>query len=495
MADDTTFYTGLANRALRQHENNTRAATAAEWAAANPILRRGEVGEVLDTGEMRVGDGITPWSSLIGPGGSYAPIKGSFFYPSGPHVPTPQKNPGFSYAAPGTTFASGHGWTNAGTGGAWNLNDTSDYVMGSQCVSVLTDGSNGTQWVQKLNQSAVDLTSKDLVLWVKVADITKLRTLRILLSSDNLVNYYTVTLFDFTYGLPPSGIFRSGDWFQLRFNLASDNMGTTGTPNKAAITGFRIAPSDISGGGGTTVKFGGIGVYDRNTAYPNGVVTFGFDDSFISHRTIAAPYLAKYGWAGTAYTICDAVSGSGISGGSGYGMTVAQLQELRDLYGWDLAAHAFSVTNHGIGFPNLSASVLSDEISQMVNWLQYNGLSSAAHFAWPRGLHSAGAEAVIRRYFSTARALQVLPYEVVQPGAPLRSRALQISAGGAAIATAAIDKAYTNGSWLQLVHHDILSSGATGNQLNAADFQTIVDYCNTKGIPVAPVSEVWRKSV
>lgn len=71
---DTEFYTGLANRALRNHENNHRIATAAEWTAANPILRRGEVGEVVDTGELRVGDGVTPWTSLVGPSGTYASI-------------------------------------------------------------------------------------------------------------------------------------------------------------------------------------------------------------------------------------------------------------------------------------------------------------------------------------------------------------------------------------------------------------------------------------
>jgi hypothetical protein len=34
------------------------------WTASNPILSAGEPGMEVDTGQMKVGDGSTPWNSL-----------------------------------------------------------------------------------------------------------------------------------------------------------------------------------------------------------------------------------------------------------------------------------------------------------------------------------------------------------------------------------------------------------------------------------------------
>ena len=37
---------------------------AQEWANANPILAQGELGIELDTGRIKIGDGVTSWNSL-----------------------------------------------------------------------------------------------------------------------------------------------------------------------------------------------------------------------------------------------------------------------------------------------------------------------------------------------------------------------------------------------------------------------------------------------
>jgi hypothetical protein len=41
-----------------------RRAKTAEWYAFDPILRQGEPGYDLDTGELRIGNGTDPWSEL-----------------------------------------------------------------------------------------------------------------------------------------------------------------------------------------------------------------------------------------------------------------------------------------------------------------------------------------------------------------------------------------------------------------------------------------------
>jgi len=48
--------------------------TAANWTLANPVLYSGEAGAEIDTGNMKVGDGVRNWSELeyvgSGSGGS-----------------------------------------------------------------------------------------------------------------------------------------------------------------------------------------------------------------------------------------------------------------------------------------------------------------------------------------------------------------------------------------------------------------------------------------
>lgn len=39
--------------------------SAANWAAANPVLLAGELGAELDTGKWKIGDGVTAWNSLV----------------------------------------------------------------------------------------------------------------------------------------------------------------------------------------------------------------------------------------------------------------------------------------------------------------------------------------------------------------------------------------------------------------------------------------------
>lgn len=41
-----------------------RRATAAEWTAANPVLRQGEAGYEIGTGKFKIGDGTSTWNSL-----------------------------------------------------------------------------------------------------------------------------------------------------------------------------------------------------------------------------------------------------------------------------------------------------------------------------------------------------------------------------------------------------------------------------------------------
>ena len=41
-----------------------RRGSASEWITANPVLRSGEIGVVLDTQQFKIGNGVTHWSGL-----------------------------------------------------------------------------------------------------------------------------------------------------------------------------------------------------------------------------------------------------------------------------------------------------------------------------------------------------------------------------------------------------------------------------------------------
>lgn len=94
-----------------------RRGTAAEWTAANPILSQGEAGYEYDTGRFKVGNGLTPWTTLAYSSGVTGPTG-----PSGAVGPT----------GPASTVTGPTGPTGA----------TSTVAVGN--VTTLSSGSNAT---------------------------------------------------------------------------------------------------------------------------------------------------------------------------------------------------------------------------------------------------------------------------------------------------------------------------------------------------------------
>jgi hypothetical protein len=46
------------------------------WTTANPVLEAGEPGYEIDTKQIKVGDGVTPWNSLAYSGDSALSLEG-----------------------------------------------------------------------------------------------------------------------------------------------------------------------------------------------------------------------------------------------------------------------------------------------------------------------------------------------------------------------------------------------------------------------------------
>lgn len=77
-------------------------ATAAEWTALNPVLDAGELGCEIDTGFLKVGDGIAPWNDRpyqVGPQGPAGPQGAKGDTGAASTVPGPQGPQGPAGAA------------------------------------------------------------------------------------------------------------------------------------------------------------------------------------------------------------------------------------------------------------------------------------------------------------------------------------------------------------------------------------------------------------
>lgn len=387
-----------------------------------------------------------------------------------------------------SALQSGHGWTQGGTGITWNLNDATDHYAGTQCVSFVTAGTGGLAWVQQLNSTARDLTNMDITIWVKIdSGLENLNRIQVVLSSDNVVNYYQGnSVYDGTWPTAPVRQMRQGEWFPLTFNF--EMLTTiTGSPVKTAITGMRITLQDKNTGGTVAGKIGLVEYRPRRTTFPNGVVSLTFDDSLLTTYTNALPILAQRRLAATEYAIAD------LSDAGGASMATAKLFELEDQFGWEIAAHAYTIANHNAGFNTLSESVLDAEMANLKAWGLGNGFRAFDHLAYPLGYHTALTDKVARRYFATARTLYSRPQESLNPSVPLRIRSLGVGATTTvgAIQTE-IDRCTAHGTWLILTIHGVVPGTPTSNEISNATLASIADYLLTKSCEVLPVGDVWR---
>lgn len=59
-----------------------RRGTAAQWTSVNPVLADAEFGKESDTGQLKIGDGVTPWNDLpyLGSGGESIPAVSTMWW-------------------------------------------------------------------------------------------------------------------------------------------------------------------------------------------------------------------------------------------------------------------------------------------------------------------------------------------------------------------------------------------------------------------------------
>lgn len=381
-----------------------------------------------------------------------------------------------------TNFQTGHGFTSQNTSSA-NLNDTTDFVTGTQSAYGVSQGTGAQTAITRSNFGPFNLTGKIIRVLVKVTNLAHMNTLRILLGNSNFTSFY---LQDLQGSLAQAGDYlEEGKWMWIALPW---NPQVNGTPDRSAMTDVRVAWFDDNTGQQVKVQVNSIQIVPAtHSAFPNGVITLTFDDFPAAQYTMARAKMDQYGYAGTCYGILDRLGTAG-------NLTLAQLKTLERVNGWEVGAHARTSDSHNRtnGFAALSAGQLDEELIAGKSWLNTNGFKGADHFAYPQGLFNSTTLDVVSRYHRTGRLVNApRGNELLPPVDYLKLRAWSANNDVPAM-QGVIDAAKAQGSWGILVFHDIVTGTVTtpGTQTSQTNFNTMMDYINTQAVPVRTMTEV-----
>jgi peptidoglycan/xylan/chitin deacetylase (PgdA/CDA1 family) len=380
-----------------------------------------------------------------------------------------------------TTFAPGHGWYSYHGAAAFSANDTTDYALGTQSTRLISDTRN-TPAIMRSPKLAIDATSKQFVVWVKVEGTANLTEMNLYAGDASLANHYNWTIAD--GGGVAQHVFREGEWAQVVLGFADAYV--VGTPSRSAIVQlqFRIR---ASAGNAVTAHLGGIGLSAELPVFPKGVVSITCDDSYLSQFTHLKTALDRYGWGATAYTIVDRLGVQGF-------MTIEQLKELERVHGWEIGGHSYTMARHGIGYGNMTDAEVEADVKLLKTWLVDNNFIGADHMAYPLGSYSPACQAIIGKYFATGRTVTSRLVETLRPSDRMRLRSLSMSNTIAlSTAKALVDRVAAQKGWGILTFHDIVATPTVGTHWSVANTLALIDYIATKDVVVMNVGDVTAR--
>lgn len=383
-----------------------------------------------------------------------------------------------------TSFQTGHGWTAVSGGGTTSLNDTADSYAGTQSVKMVTSGAGASQIIG--SAAVAPLPAGHFYrIWVKVDAPETLARLRLFASDEpGFTKYYSIeATFSSSATAEVLRKWKAGEWVPIDMPLISATV--TGTPNAAALTHLRVLANDRNIP--ATVHIGRVDYVPLPGAFPGGVVSLTYDDSWASAYTEARKVLAKYGYTATIFPIIERIDQAGY-------LSTAQLLELVREYGWEVGGHATTYAKHVQSLDGMTQAERRAELGAIRAWMQQNGITSST-FAYPNGRFDKATVADLAEYFTVGRMATgryLIPDELTLPSLPLRVLGMN---GGTNTVTAIkdeVDRAAASGTWVVLMFHDIVSPEGTSNDCTPAEHAEIVDYIASVGADCRSMQEVMR---
>lgn len=385
---------------------------------------------------------------------------------------------------------AGHAWTISPGGtnvASSNLNDTSSYLLGTQSVLLTTPSTQAANAYFQVSGQALDATGCDLRVYFWYDNLAALSLIKVYAGDSTLTNNYHATVTDLSSSNPSVTTMTfpefPGTWAYV--DIPWSAMTTSGTPTRSALDTVRI---QVMNKAGTPLNFRIAGaatvLIDEGNRWPNGVVTISFDDCRPGQKTLAIPYLDKYGYRATFFPIIGATGPNTL--------TTDDLKKLRDR-GHEIGAHASSTSVHATGVAGMNEPQLVAELEILRQWQVTNNFASDS-YAYPNGYWSPAAAEIVSRFYRSARLAFTLLPSSVRPENQWRIRAYN---GGSQYSSlsAALTQVQANKGWLHVIYHDVQSSGATGIAANIADFQTFIDSVAAAGVPVRTQGEVVAAGV
>jgi peptidoglycan/xylan/chitin deacetylase (PgdA/CDA1 family) len=395
-----------------------------------------------------------------------------------------------------TTFQTSHGWSAAGTGGTNGLNDTTDFITGSQSAWIQSNGAAAQYNLRRFGSAIGDTTGKAFRLRVKIDDLTKL---------DELVFYAgkgSLSADDYKWSFIVGGgspYLVAGEWANVVLSFA--NATVEGTPLRTDCVDLQFQVYDTNTGTGAKLHAQSVELIPGGHAdFPNGVVSICFDDTWASPKTYAYNKMDALGFPGTMFIIQEYL------GTTNY-LTLQDLKDRTDRFGWEIACHATTGANHASSQTGLTAAALDADLRTQRAVLEAYGFRGASGYALPLGQFgktsdNASTIDITRKYMSYARTTHGRTTEVLPPADPYRLRAISAIgsfSGGVTAATLTttttgkIDMAKSEGAWLILVFHKIVTgSPADTGECSQTDFNAIMDKIASAGMPVMTIEDVLK---
>lgn len=383
---------------------------------------------------------------------------------------------------------SGSGWdvpAQTNRDAASTPNYTSDAYYGDRCVRIVTSG--GGQHVYALRTGATTaFNGSDCFVRVTLKVMNyNFTILSVIVANASATTVGTATL-AFVAGTGGAGanVIPAGEWVTLDIPQSK----FSGNPNWADLQFFRVGVTDS--GGAADVRIHSVDLVKRDpfNANPNGMVVISADDSHPTQYSVLLPAMQARGWSATLHPI------PGAHGTSGF-LTDAQVLEM-SAAGWDIGAHCYDASSHAVGLQNLTSPQRLAEFRACVAWQKSLGLPQSPSHAWPLGTHSTAADADVALFWSASRLASSIDntlYETITPARPFSLAAMNITAGTAAITTAA-GLAHAQKGVLYLMTHSFLTSGGDANTITPTALTAALDAVAASGCEVVTMAEALRRS-
>jgi hypothetical protein len=382
-----------------------------------------------------------------------------------------------------STFQPGHGWTASGAAAA-NLDDTADFVLGSQSAKIVTDTAGSVATLTSPSTATYDLTGMCPRLLVKVEGQATQASLRFYAGNGTFSAYRNFNLGN-PEVRPTASFIKEGEWTWITLNWLHGSL--TGTDPRAAVQRFRISAQGKLGYA-LTVRIGAVTFVPEQSRWPTGVVSICFDDGRVSPFVNAKTKLDELGWAASVYPIIDKV------GTSSY-VTIAQLQQASYYSGWEIGVHASTGPRHDAGLDALTAQQLEEEVALCQGWLAANNLGHGEGIAWPLGQSTKFHEDIAARFLSYGRGNVTASRETWPPPLSMRIRSVAVSnTSSLSLVQNYVNEAAASRSWLCLTFHEITTSGTAVLEWPTANFTSLMAYIKARGCTVLPVGDVVRNA-